>query len=226
MTLGLGRTERWREFIGAAPERDVRSCSMVNDADPLKIDYLDHEHVVELIDVVTFCFEGISLAFDRWDDEYARGPGLYLVVVSGHSVASFADPMGKNRWPIDRCPLVSADCDHFFGAACEVAIERDGALVVSVDGTILEQMVRFKDLTDEELARIDAVETVEYADWMGARHMSAADTSAREDVVAALTLSEEDGRVAIFNNGTFEAYHRHELGGRWRKNTERTTPIG
>ncbi|WEL27507.1 Diadenylate cyclase (plasmid) [Haloferax volcanii] len=39
---------------------------------------------------------------------------------------------------------------------------------------------------------------------MGARHMSALETSTREEVVATITLSEEDGRVTVFTDGTFE----------------------
>ena len=81
-------------------------------------------------------------------------------------------------------------------------------------------MVRFRNLPEQEFAQTDAVEEIEYADWMGARHMSAVDTSLRRDVVATVTLSEEDGRVAVFKNGTFEAYRRDELGGPWRRKPE------
>ena len=44
-----------------------------------------------------------------------------------------------------------------------------------------------------------------YAGWMGARHMSALETSTRKEVIAAVTLSEEDGRVTVFTDGRFEA---------------------
>lgn len=184
--------------------------------DSLRIDYARHERVIELIDVVTYCVEAISLEFTRWDDGHVRGPGLYIVVVSGDSLAEYADPMGANRWPVDTCRIVSTDLDAFFGAARGVAKDRDGAVVISVDGTILEQMVRFRDLTSAELASIEDVDRVEYAEWMGARHMSAADTSARPEVVTAITLSEEDGRVSIFDDGSFEDHDRAKLGGEWR----------
>jgi DNA integrity scanning protein DisA with diadenylate cyclase activity len=55
-----------------------------------------------------------------------------------------------------------------------------------------------------------------YADWMGARHMSAVDTSTRDPVVAAVTLSEEDGRVTVFEDGAYEDATRDALGGDWR----------
>ena len=41
--------------------------------------------------------------------------------------------------------------------------------------------------------------------------MSALETSTREEILAAITLSEEDGRMTIFINGTFEDYPRKEL---------------
>lgn len=193
--------------------RDVASRSSASI--PLRIDYPDHEQVIELIDVVTFCVEGVSVAFTDWDDEAARGPGLYVVVVAGDTLSDYADPMGANRWPVEDCRVVTDDLDAFFEAASDVAMTRDGAVVVSVDGTVLEQMVRFRDLTPEELADLDGVDQIVYADWMGARHMSAADTSARPDVVAAVTLSEEDGRVSIFRDGRFDEYEREQLGGAW-----------
>ncbi|WP_228842307.1 hypothetical protein [Halococcus agarilyticus] len=46
--------------------------------------------------------------------------------------------------------------------------------------------------------------------------MNALDTSTRDDVVAAITLSEENGRVTVFADGEFEDYSREEIGGRWR----------
>jgi diadenylate cyclase len=46
--------------------------------------------------------------------------------------------------------------------------------------------------------------------------MSALDTSLRDDVVTAVTLSEEDGRVTVFTDGAFEDDNRTTLGGRWR----------
>jgi len=39
---------------------------------------------------------------------------------------------------------------------------------------------------------------------MGARHMSALETATRPEVVAAMTVSEEDGRVTVFSNGVFD----------------------
>lgn len=192
--------------------------------DSLRIDYAGHDRVIELIDVVTYCIEAISLEFTRWDDGHVRGPGLYIVVVSGDSLAEYADPMGANRWPVDACRVVSTDVDPFFAAAQDVAMDCDGAVVITVDGTILEQMVRFRDLTSAELASIEDVDRIEYAEWMGARHMSAADTSARPDVVTAITLSEEDGRVTIFDDGSYEDHERGNLGGEWRPEEAPSTP--
>ncbi|HET7325334.1 MAG TPA: hypothetical protein VFJ06_13485, partial [Halococcus sp.] len=61
---------------------------------------------------------------------------------------------------------------------------------------------------------------IEYADWMGSRHMSALDTSARPEVVTTITLSAENGRVTVFRNGEFTAYTRNELSSKWRANSD------
>lgn len=46
---------------------------------------------------------------------------------------------------------------------------------------------------------------------MGTRHMSALETSTRDEVAAAITLSEEDGRMTIFTGGEFQTYPREKL---------------
>ena len=174
------------------------------------IDYGSHRRVQELLNAVRDCLEDISLSFDRWDEPYVKGPGMYVAVVCGTSVAPYADPMGDNRWPVEECRNVFDGENEFRVAAGEVARHADGAVVVGVDGTIQEQMVRFNYRPGDDNG------DVTYADWMGSRHMSAADTSAREEVVAAVTLSEETGRVSAFHDGEFSDATRAELGGSWR----------
>lgn len=184
--------------------------------DALSIQYTDHPKVTELIDVITFCTEGISFEFKRWDEPYVQGPGLYFVIVAGTSIESFADPMGENQWPIEICQSVTESEDAFFEAAQDAAMERDGAVVVTVDGYIQKQMVRLKDLGSDDISSDINLESIEYDDWMGARHMSALDTSAREEVVATVTLSEESGRVTVFQDTEYESYTRDTIGGEWR----------
>jgi DNA integrity scanning protein DisA with diadenylate cyclase activity len=65
-------------------------------------------------------------------------------------------------------------------------------------------------------ATITAETEVEYADWMGTKHLSAAESSVREAVLAAVTLSEENGRVTVFEDGEHMDFEREELGGLWR----------
>ncbi|WP_435101304.1 diadenylate cyclase [Halarchaeum sp. P4] len=187
----------------------------MDEAAGLSIAYDEHDDVREIADRIQYCVESISLAFDGWDEPRMRGPGLYFVIVAGTSVADYADPMGANRWPVEECRSVTADLDEFFDAASDVAVHCDGAVIVSVDGTILPQMVRMKDLTGEERAAT-ADEQLDYADWMGARHMSAIDTSVRDEVVFAITLSEETGRVTVFQDGEYEDWSREQLGAPWR----------
>lgn len=188
----------------------------MGDDEALRVQYAGHAPVQRLTDLVTYAAEGISLDFDRWDDPDMIGPGLYFVIVAGTSIDEFADPMGTNRWPTEECAAIVDDFDAFFDTAKQVAIGNDGAVLVTVDGQIYPQMVRLKDLSEANLADLDIPEGLEYADWMGARHMSALDTSAREEVIVAITLSEENGRVTRFQDGTYTSWLREELGGEWR----------
>lgn len=193
----------------------VASGVNMDDEDVLEISYEDHDSVQEIADTIQYCAESVSLEFDAWDEPRVRGPGLYFVIVAGTSVDEYADSMGANYWPVEDCPTVTGDMDQLFDAASEVATQCDGAVVVSVDGTILEQMVRLKDLTEAEREAADR-DKIDYAQWMGARHMSALDTSVREEVVLAITLSEETGRITLFRDGEYEAYPYEELGSPWR----------
>ena len=167
----------------------------------------DSPDVDAVLERIGECVEDISLGFERWDDPYARGPGLYFVVERG-PITEFAAPMGTNRWPVENCATVFAETDVFRETARNVALSCDGAIVVHSDGTIGEAMVRVKQLSSAECRRPD---DLPYAGWMGARHMSALETSTRREVLAAITLSEEDGRVTVFIDGTFEDFPASSL---------------
>lgn len=180
----------------------------------LRINYEDHRSVQRLLNEILYALEGISIEFDRWEDTYAKGPGLYVAVVAARSIAPFADPMGVNEWPVDRCREVSEEFGVFYETAKEIAFTNDGAVVVSVDGVVQEQMVRFRDAASDEVESTASADA-DYEDWMGARHMSALDTSRRPAPVSTLTLSEETGRVTLFNGGSFVTHGRTELGDEW-----------
>lgn len=178
----------------------------------LSIDYAAHEGVQELVDRITYNAESISLEFAEWDESHVKGPGLYFAVVSDREYGRYADAMGTNRWPTDRCRSVF-EAEAFTDACRKTAFERDGGVVVAVDGVIEPQMVRFRDLGAD---RDDSTPEIEYEEWMGSRHMSAVETSVRPEVVATITLSEETGRVSVFRDGVADTSRREELGGRWR----------
>lgn len=179
----------------------------------LTFQYANHPPVRELTHTITDCVESVSLDFDQWETTYVQGPGLYIVLVAGTSIDAYADPMGGNRWPVEECKVV--DHESFFETARTVALNCDGAVVVTVDGTIHEQMVRVKDIPEDHDA-IGKGEEIEYADWMGARHMSALETSLREEVVTTITLSGETGRVTRFDDGKYTSYQRKEIAAGWR----------
>ncbi|WP_160133525.1 diadenylate cyclase [Halococcus salsus] len=188
----------------------------MTDPHPLAIDYGHHPPVRELLDVVRYCLEDLSLGFDRWDEPAAHGPGAYFAVVSGRSLRDYADAMGENVWPTEECWRVHGADPSFYETVRDVSRSRDGAVVVGVDNVIQRQMVRFRDPSGADAAGPDERTGVEYAEWMGSRHMSALETSARDEVVATVTLSAEDGRVTVFRDGTFDARTRDELASEWR----------
>jgi len=77
-------------------------------------------------------------------------------------------------------------------------------------------MVRLNDLPEEERCSADGSRKITYADWIGARHMSALETSLREEVVTTITLSGETGRVTRFHDGEYTSSQHEELGAEWR----------
>ena len=180
----------------------------------LAIDYGSHDRVRELVDRLVYCVEHVSVEFDGWEEPHVKGPGLYFAVVGDCDYGSYADPMGDNRWPRDTCAS-AFDEDALIEAVERVSVERDGGIVVAVDGEIESQMVRFRDLGTRSW-EADLVDDVGYEPWMGSRHMSAIETSVRPEVIATVTLSEETGRVSVFRDGEAESMRRHQLGGQWR----------
>jgi hypothetical protein len=167
----------------------------------------------ELMDQIRYTAETLSLGFDRWSEQYVRGPSLYFLIVAEMNFGEYTDSLGDNRWPVNRCKIVTESPDAFTEVARDVAFTQDGAVIVTADGTIQEQMVRVRGPSRDELP---GVSELEYDGWMGTKHMSALETSLREDVIWAITLSEEDGRVTTFLDGTYQDYPRDEIGGRWR----------
>jgi hypothetical protein len=167
----------------------------------------------ELMDVIRYAAETLSVEFDRWDEQHVTGPSLYVLIVADIDFGNYTDPLGMNTWPVEECEVVQQDSDAFIEVAREVAFGRDGAVVVAGDGTIQEQMVRVRNLTASERERVGEVSP---ADWMGTKHLSALEASARQQVLWAVTLSEEDGRVTTFLDGEYRDYEQDALGGRWR----------
>ncbi|MEF8830563.1 MAG: hypothetical protein V5A23_03385 [Halobacteriales archaeon] len=181
----------------------------MTDRDPFRANY---ETSQELMDLLRYGAETLSLEFTRWGEQYVSGPGLYFLVVADANYGEYTDPLGANRWPIEQSRVVSESTDAFVEAAREVAFACDGAVVVAADGTVQEQMVRVRSPSPDEMDADD----LGYADWMGTKHMSALEVSTRDEVLWAVTLSEENGRVTSFLNGTYQDYPREEIGGRWR----------
>jgi hypothetical protein len=173
----------------------------------------EHATVEALLHRIVDVAESLSLEFDRWEEQYVSGPSLYFIVIADVNYAEYADPLGANVWPVDICRVVSDSSEDFVAAARQVAFERDGAIVVTADGTIQEQMVRIRSPSAAEVERRDEIA---YADWMGTKHLSAVEVSTRPEVLFAVTVSEETGRVSVFTNGSFEDYKRDEIGAPWR----------
>jgi hypothetical protein len=167
----------------------------------------------ELMDQIRYSAETLSMEFTQWGEQYVSGPGLYFLVVADVNFTNYTDPLGGNRWPTERCQVVTDAPEAFTKVARDVAFSRDGAVIVTGDGTIQEQMVRVRNPSAADMERVG---DLEYPDWMGTKHLSALETSTRPEVLWAVTLSEENGRVTTFLDGTYQDYPRHEIGGRWR----------
>ncbi|MES3516287.1 MAG: diadenylate cyclase [Natronomonas sp.] len=180
------------------------------DRDASRVDY---ETSQELMDLLRYTCETLSLEFDRWGEQYVAGPSLYFVVVADVDFVGYTDPLGENMWPVDRCGVVTESTEAFIQVARDVAFSNDGAVLIAGDGTIQEQMVRIRSPNPNDRGNI---EELNYADWMGTKHLSALEISLREEVLWAVTLSEENGRVTSFRNGTYRDYPRDAIGGRWR----------
>ena len=166
----------------------------------------------QLMDQIRYAAESLSMGFDRWGEQYVTGPSLYLLIVADVNFGDYTDPMGENRWPVERCQVITDSPESFVDVARDVAFSRDGAIVVTGDGTVQEQMVRVRSPTRDH----EKFDEIDYAEWMGAKHMSALETSIREEVLWVITLSEENGRVTTFLDGTYQDYPREDIGGRWR----------
>jgi diadenylate cyclase len=167
----------------------------------------------DIMDQIRYVAETLSMEFDKWDDQYVSGPSLYFLVVAETDFEEYTDPLGENIWPTDRCKMVLDSPERFRRVAEDVAFTRDGAIIVTGDGTIQRQMVRVR---SPNQMNVSAVEELEYPDWMGTKHMSALETSLRQNVLWAITLSEENGRVTTYLDGTYQDYPSEEIGGRWR----------
>jgi diadenylate cyclase len=174
---------------------------------------VNYETSQGLMDLLRYTCEALSLDFTRWNEQYVAGPSLYFLVVADVDFDEYTDPLGANRWPIDRCGVVSESAEPFIDVARDVAFTCDGAGVIAADGTIQEQMVRVRSPSPAEMKNSGSLS---YADWMGTKHLSAMEISTREEVLWAVTLSEENGRVTTFADGTYQDYPRGEIGGRWR----------
>jgi hypothetical protein len=191
-------------------DRASQGVGAVSAETPLRAEY---SGVSELLDLLVAVAEELSLDFERWEERYVSGPSLYFVVVADVDLGAYADPLGANEWPVETCRVATDSPEDLLDAAQEVAFHRDGAVVVAADGTVQEQMVRVRSPGPGEVRGDDAVDS---ADWMGTKHLSAAEASVREEVLAAVTVSEENGRVTVFRGGDYRDLEREELGGRWR----------
>jgi hypothetical protein len=202
-----------RDDVGGRPTTGVSDRGSVDSQSTDGSFVTTHAQVDRLVDRLVNVSESLSASFDRWEEQYVSGPSLYFVVVADANYDEYADPLGTNRWPTDTCRVATDDIESFVTAAEAVAFSCDGAVVVTVDGTLQEHMVRIRSPSATE---VEQDEEFDYADWMGTKHLSAVEISTRTEVLKAVTLSEENGRVTVFDDGSYEDRTRDELGGRWR----------
>ena len=97
------------------------------------------------------------------------GPSLYFLVVAETDFETYTDPLGENVWPTDRCKVVFDSPEAFTRAAKDVAFSRDGAVIVTGDGTIQRQMIRVRSPARNE---VPGVGEITYPDWMGTKRIT------------------------------------------------------
>lgn len=51
----------------------------------------------ERMDQLRYTADSVRLGFDRWGEQYVRGPDVYLLLVSETNLQAYTDPIGSNR---------------------------------------------------------------------------------------------------------------------------------
>jgi hypothetical protein len=88
---------------------------------------------------------------------------------------------------------------HIASGGTEQIFKHEWAAIASTDETIREQMVWIKSITVDKAKATKA--TVEDADWMRIKHLSADKISVHETVLASISLSQKSTRLTISENG-------------------------
>ncbi|MDY6770452.1 MAG: diadenylate cyclase [Candidatus Nanohaloarchaea archaeon] len=180
--------------------------------------YSDDEKVQGWVGKVEDIAKQLSADFEPFDDEeeqkHIKGPGLYVVFYKGHDMDEdgIAEPMtGEgNVWhdlseDDDTTRYIQDPIEEQYDEWEEAAYD-DGAIVVFMNGKLHPYMMNL--YTPPE----DVRDEVNYQNKDGGtRHTSAAQNSARDEILTAITLSEERGDVTVFEDGEAEEYVREEF---------------
>lgn len=170
-----------------------------------QIDYTSQAAVGEMgaapQDLGHYIFALASEVSRRWSREGKR-EGMLFVIGTFKSEgkkrtrvrARGMRQLGRN--PIDR-QLLRADSPEFAEMLYRgEEVFGDGAIVIDVTGQVLGSGAYL--VVDHPEAKIP--------EEGGSRHLAAASASMREDIVASVVISEETGRVRLFENGKVSAF--------------------
>lgn len=174
------------------------------------------------IETVVTYFKWLSYEFDNYGAETGqgpkvKGPGAYAVFPATYDISQFADSPESNPFrDLDEDQYLPADVGDYipledrseiYENIKEIADSGDQAMVFWPNGKIDDSNFRFLDPRDEEI-----MEKVSDQSDHSTRHQSAAETSARPQVIETVALSEEDGTVTRYRDGSKEReYERDEI---------------
>lgn len=172
----------------------------------ISADYWHHDRFQEMKDITKNYLMKMSAEFEDYGEDGIKGPALYIAFIADYSIDDFAVKSSPNVWEgLDEDRHIDDDPDKVYDELKEMAGE-DLAIVVWMDGKFFPYRVRFDSVDKEERSHVDLNQ-----EW-GARHMSAAETSYREEVVTTMTLSEDTGEINIFRDGgSFRSLDREEI---------------
>lgn len=182
---------------------------MADRGDELDAGYEDDPFVQQWTERIETFAKRLSAEFPDYGGDNVEGNSLYIIFYKESNLSDIvSDIMKDNVWSdLDKPRYIHGDEETLYEEFQELADpdnDYDGASAIFMNGRIHEKMLRIRD-PDDELK-----EQARYSNKEGTKHISAAYTAVRDEVLKVITLSGKDGRVTVFEDGEFDEYRRNE----------------